>query len=56
MPVDERKKQPLHVKIENVIPFVMKNCAKKLFVEKQFKLPVKDPDVGLYLLPNGKYF
>jgi hypothetical protein len=56
MSVEERKRQPLHVKIENVLPFMMKNCSKKQFIEKQFKMPVKDPDVGLYTLPSGKYF
>jgi len=56
MPLEARKKQPLNVKIENALPLVMRNSAKKNFVDKHFKLPTKNPDVGLYLLPNGKYF
>lgn len=56
MSMEERKKQPLRVKIENALPLVMRNSAKKNFVEKQFKMPTKDPEVGLYVLPNGKYF
>lgn len=56
MGMEERKRQPLHIKIENALPLVMKNASKRNFIEKQFKLPIKDPDVGLYLLPSGKYF
>jgi hypothetical protein len=56
MTIDQRKAQPLYVKIENVMPLVLKNAAKRTFVERQFKMPVKDPDVGLYVLPSGKYF
>lgn len=29
MTLDERKSQPLHTKLENVLPLVMKNCARK---------------------------
>ena len=54
--VDQRRKQPLHVKIENVLPYLCKNCCKRNFIEKQFRYPQKDPEVGLYVLPNGKYF
>lgn len=55
MSVEERKRQPLHIKIENVLPMVIRlaTSGKKPL---HFKLPLKDPDVGLYLLPNGKYF
>lgn len=34
MSVEDRKAQPLHVKIENVMPLVLKNAAKRTFVER----------------------
>lgn len=34
MDVETRKNQPFHVKIENVMPYVMRNCAKRNFIEK----------------------
>jgi hypothetical protein len=52
---DERKLLPLHVKIENSIPFLMQNCTNKAFQEK-FEHPKKDPKVGLFILPNKKFF
>eukprot|EP00347_Sterkiella_histriomuscorum_P020671 403336916 len=56
MSVENRKKQLLHIKIENTLPFIMKNCCKRNFIDKQFEMPVKDKEVGLYILQNGKYF
>ena len=34
MPIEQRKKQPMHVKIENTLPYLIKNCAKRQFIDK----------------------
>ncbi|CDW85718.1 UNKNOWN [Stylonychia lemnae] len=56
MNIDERKNQSLAIKIENTIPYLMKNCCKRPFIEKQFEQPERDKEVGLFILTNGKYF
>jgi len=56
MNIEERRKQTLHIKIENVLPYLMKNCCKRSFIEKQFEMPIKDKEIGLYVLSNGKFF
>jgi hypothetical protein len=55
MSIEERRQIPLHIKIENAIPYFMRNCTNKAFLEK-FDMPKKDPIVGLYILPNKKFF
>jgi len=55
MTIEERRELPLHIKIENAIPLFMKNCTNKAFSEK-FEYPKKDPIVGLYILPNKKFY
>ena len=52
---EERKQMPLHLKIENAIPYFVKNCTNKAFMER-FDVPKKDPIVGLYILPTKKFF
>jgi len=46
---------PLHIKIENAIPYFLSYATPKAFQDK-FERPKKDEKVGLYLLPNKKYF
>ena len=50
-----RMKQPLHVKIKNVLPKIFQMCTKKVFKEN-FKEPQYDAERRLYLLSNGKYY
>jgi hypothetical protein len=49
MTEEERRQIPLHIKIENAIPYVLKNCTNKSFMEK-FEMPKKDPNIGLYVI------
>lgn len=52
---EERRALPLHVKIENTIPYLLQNCTNKSFLER-FEHPKKHPVVGLYVLSNKKFF
>ena len=54
-PLAERQSLPLHVKIDNAIPFLLKNCTPKGFSEK-YPHPKKHTGVGLYILSNGKFW
>jgi len=47
----QRRHQPLHVKIENTIPYLLRGCTPKTYHEN-YQYPVKDEEVGLYLLPT----
>ena len=51
----ERKEQPLHIKIENTIPYLMSICGSR-FLDTQFFKPQKDETEDLYILANGKFF
>lgn len=55
MSLEDRKSLPLHVKIENTIPYLLRNCTNKGFAER-LEHPKKHPVVGLYILPNKKFF
>lgn len=55
MTQEERASLPLHVKIENTIPYLLQNCTSKSFMER-FEHPKKHPVVGLFILPNKKFF
>eukprot|EP00347_Sterkiella_histriomuscorum_P017331 403349792 len=56
MTEEERQSLPLHIKIENAIQYLLKNCCSaKGFLDK-FEMPKKHPQVGLYILPNKKFF
>ena len=55
MSEEERQQMPLHVKIENTIPYLLQNCTNKAFLDK-FELPKKNPVIGLFVLPNKKFF
>lgn len=48
MPRDQREAQPLHVKIENIIPRIFVNCTNNAFKEK-WEWPAIDPFTGLYV-------
>lgn len=52
---EERRSLPLHIKIENALPYFINYCTNKAFSEK-FEMPKKDPIIGLYILPNKKFF
>lgn len=55
MTEEERRSLPLHIKIENAIPYFLSYCTNKAFMEK-FEMPKKDRIIGLYILPNKKFF
>lgn len=56
MSEEDRQSLPLHIKIEGAIQYLLKNCcSQKGFLDK-FEMPKKHPQVGLYILPNKKYF
>lgn len=48
MPRDQREAQPLHIKIENIIPRIFVNCTNNAFKEK-WEWPAIDPFTGLYV-------
>jgi hypothetical protein len=52
---EDREKMPLHEKIENTLQYLLHNCTPRAFMEK-FEAPKKHPSVGLYILPNKKFF
>lgn len=52
---EERRSLPLHVKIENAIPYLFHNCVTLAFSEN-YSHPKMHKKFGLYILPNGKFF
>ena len=57
MTIAQRKAQPLHEKIRNALPIMMKTTCDRRFVTKWLKEPpVLDPKRNLYILENGKFF
>ena len=55
MPVEERRAQPIHIKIRNAIPLIMRNCCDAKFVEK-YKHPKMCEAKNLYFVAPGKYW
>lgn len=55
MCVEDRRAQPLSVKIENAIP-ILNKLLPPTFMQKQFKPLPKDESEDLYILPNGGFF
>jgi hypothetical protein len=53
--ISERRMLPLHLKLENSIPYLLHNCTSKTYRDN-FVHPRKHPRYGLYILPNGKFF
>ena len=51
----DRYSQPLYKKIENTIPTLLANCTTRQF-QQSFEHPKKHPEVGLFILHNGKFF
>lgn len=47
MSVEELIAQPLNKKIENILPYLLIHCTKRLF-KKKWEWPVKNPRYGLY--------
>ena len=53
MSLEERKAQPLFLKIENILPRIYINCTNNAFKEK-WEWPMIDPYTGLYVEPSKK--
>lgn len=53
MSIEERKAQPLYIKIENILPRIYINCTNNAFKEK-WEWPTIDPYIGLYVEPSKK--
>ena len=47
MTIEEMINQPLHKKIENIFPYLLANCTKRVF-RKRWVWPIKTPKYGLY--------
>ena len=49
----QRQEMPLSQKLDNAMPYLYKNCTKKMFKEK-YEWPKKDEETGLYIIPPIK--